>query len=121
MQIQKYKYAIPVLIILGTGVLAACSGSSSKKESDKPQEETKVKTAKPDNLMLTGAQMKNVGIEVGTIPQKNLDAVIKANGQLAVPPQNKADVSILSGGVIGRSRVAPARRRRLAIVLRCRR
>lgn len=101
MQIQKYKYYIPVLIILSTGMLAACSGGSAKKENDSPQT-TNVKTAKSDNITLTEAQMKNVGIEIGPIAQKNLDAVIKANGQLAVPPQNRADVSILSGGVISR-------------------
>lgn len=101
MQIQKYKYYIPVLIILGAGMLAACSGGSVKKENDSPQT-ANVKTAKSDNITLTEAQMKNVGIEIGPIDQKNLDAVIKANGQLAVPPQNRADVSILSGGVISR-------------------
>jgi cobalt-zinc-cadmium efflux system membrane fusion protein len=100
MQIQKYKYVVPVLIILSSGLLAACSGSSAKKESDSSEKAGNVKTAKPDNITLTEAQMKNVGIEIGPIAQKNLDAVIKANGQLAVPPQNKADVSILSGGVI---------------------
>ncbi|NHA05440.1 efflux RND transporter periplasmic adaptor subunit [Mucilaginibacter sp. HC2] len=101
MQIKKYKYYIPVLIIMSTGMLAACSGSSAKKENDSPQT-ANVKTAKSDNITLTEAQMKNVGIEIGPITQKNLDAVIKANGQLAVPPQNRADVSILSGGVISR-------------------
>ena len=44
--------------------------------------------------------MGSVGITVGTIERKNLDTVVKANGQLVVPPQNKADVSILSGGII---------------------
>ncbi len=101
MQIKKYKYYIPVLIIMGAGMLAACSGGSAKKENDSPQTAA-VKTAKSDNITLTEAQMKNVGIEIGPIAQKNLDAVIKANGQLAVPPQNRADVSILSGGVISR-------------------
>ncbi|MBB6111504.1 membrane fusion protein, cobalt-zinc-cadmium efflux system [Mucilaginibacter lappiensis] len=102
MQIQKYKYIIPALIIISVGTLAACSGGSPKKENDSPQVLTNVRSTKPDDITLTEAQMKNVGIEIGPIAQKNLDAVIKANGQLAVPPQNRADVSILSGGVISR-------------------
>src|SRR5690606_22491152 len=31
---------------------------------------------------------------------KNLNAVIKASGQLEVPPQNKADVNVLIGGIV---------------------
>jgi cobalt-zinc-cadmium efflux system membrane fusion protein len=52
------------------------------------------------SLVLSPRQMKNVGIETGPVSARNLEAVVKANGQLAVPPQNKADVSILSGGII---------------------
>ena len=55
---------------------------------------------KESGLELSAEQMKSVGIVTGPIEQKNLDAVVKANGQLAVPPQNKAEVSILSGGII---------------------
>jgi cobalt-zinc-cadmium efflux system membrane fusion protein len=52
------------------------------------------------SLVLNPRQMINVGIETGPVSARNLEAVVKANGQLAVPPQNKADVSILSGGII---------------------
>lgn len=56
-------------------------------------------------ITLNITQMKTVGIEIGKIEERNLDAVVKANGQLEVPPQNKADVSILSGGIIIRINV----------------
>ncbi|MDO6430375.1 efflux RND transporter periplasmic adaptor subunit [Flavitalea sp. BT771] len=49
---------------------------------------------------LTQQQMKAVGIEIGPIGEKNLHAVVKSSGQLAVPPQNKADVNVLMGGII---------------------
>ncbi|MGN6394742.1 MAG: efflux RND transporter periplasmic adaptor subunit [Mucilaginibacter sp.] len=97
MNIQTYKVFTVVLLL--TAALAACSGNTSKKEAD-TKDSTEVKEGKTDGLQLTAKQLQTVGIVIGPIAQKNLDSVIKANGQLAVPPQNKADVSILSGGII---------------------
>ena len=101
MQTQRYKIYIAILLIAGT-LFASCSGGSGKTaEKDK---ENSGKDAgnkeKESGLELSTEQMKTVGIVTGPIEQRNLDAVVKANGQLAVPPQNKADVSILSGGII---------------------
>jgi cobalt-zinc-cadmium efflux system membrane fusion protein len=99
MKYQAYKISITILLTAGT-LLASCTGGSDKtgdREKDTAKNENK---EKENALELTPEQMKSVGIETGPIEQKNLDAVIKANGQLAVPPQNKADVSILSGGII---------------------
>jgi len=100
MNIQKYKFTILALLL--TGSLASCSGDSDKKEARVEEKNgiAEAKKEKSDGLELTAEQMQTVGIVIGPIAQKNLDSVIKANGQLAVPPQNKADVSILSGGII---------------------
>jgi cobalt-zinc-cadmium efflux system membrane fusion protein len=99
MKHQIYKVYITVLLIAGT-MLASCSGGSEK-TGNKEKDTTKIENKeKEGGLELSLEQMKSVGIEIGPIEQKNLDAVVKANGQLAVPPQNKADVSILSGGII---------------------
>ncbi|QEM09072.1 efflux RND transporter periplasmic adaptor subunit [Mucilaginibacter rubeus] len=97
MNYQAYKIYGAILLIAGA-LLTSCSGGSENKEKESPKAETK---DKENGLELSDAQMKSVGITIGPIEQKNLDAVVKANGQLAVPPQNKADVSILSGGIIG--------------------
>lgn len=97
-------------------MMVACSRSSNKEEQkQEPVKETAV--AKNNALELTAQQMQNVGIEVGPIPQMNLDAVIKASGQLAVPPQNKADVSLLSGGVISHINVLEGQQVRKGQVL----
>jgi cobalt-zinc-cadmium efflux system membrane fusion protein len=100
MNIQKYKLLTTALFI---GVmLASCSGDTGKKETDNKDNPgtAEAKKEKVDGLELTSEQMATVGIVTGPIEKRNLDSVIKANGQLAVPPQNKADVSILSGGII---------------------
>lgn len=98
MNIRKYKI-IPAAFLVAIA-FASCSGDSGKLERDKKENAESTEAKKPDGLELTAAQMQTVGIVTGPIAQKNLDSVIKANGQLAVPPQNKADVSILSGGII---------------------
>ncbi|MDN5289095.1 MAG: efflux transporter, family, subunit [Mucilaginibacter sp.] len=83
-------------------LLVSCSGNNKGKENTSQKEPAEVvKKDKTEGLELTPEQMKTVGITIGPVEQRNLDAVVKANGQLAVPPQNKADVSILSGGIIG--------------------
>jgi cobalt-zinc-cadmium efflux system membrane fusion protein len=101
MQTQHCKIYIIILLMAGT-LFASCSGGSGKtaeKEKENSGKEAGNKE-KENGLELSPEQMKTVGIVTGPIEQKNLDAVVKANGQLAVPPQNKADVSILSGGII---------------------
>ncbi len=110
------KLKIYIAALFAVTIMAACSGPASKEEQKKEpaKEEPAIKAGA---LELTGQQMKNVGIEVGPIPQKNLDAVIKASGQLAVPPQNKADASLLSGGVISHINVLEGQQVRKGQVL----
>ncbi|HEV8079709.1 MAG TPA: efflux RND transporter periplasmic adaptor subunit [Chitinophagaceae bacterium] len=82
----------------------SCGSSGNKKVVS---EETKTDTIKKetDVAEVTPEQMKAVGIEIGVIEQQNLTSVVKASGQLTVPPQNKAVVNALVGGVIRRINV----------------
>ena len=49
---------------------------------------------------LTEAQMKAVDIQLGKIEQKDLNNVVRANGEMDLDPQKKAEVSSLLGGII---------------------
>ena len=51
-------------------------------------------------VTLTDEQVKTVGIEIGSVEQKQLSAAMKANGFLRVPNNNKAHVTSLFGGII---------------------
>lgn len=70
--------------------------SCGEKKTEEAHEEEKSET----EIALTEAQFKTIGIETGSIEMKNLNTIIKANGYTAVPPQNRADVSTLIGGVV---------------------
>ena len=99
MKLQTLKTIL--VLLLSAVVLYACSGTQTK--TDKEPTETAEAGAEEEastDLSLSKAQMETVGITIGPIVQRNLNTVIKTSGQLAVPPQNKADVSVLSGGMI---------------------
>lgn len=51
-------------------------------------------------IQLTPEQVKAIGLETGNIEQRNLNSVLKVNGKLMLPPQNQAQVSMLSGGIV---------------------
>ncbi len=86
-----------MLLIAGV-LMASCS------QQPKAEEKEDAKTEKPkaiaEGVTLTQSQLDAVGIRLGTIEQKNLKSVVKASGQLEVPPQNKAEVTLLMGGVV---------------------
>ena len=91
--------------LIATVTLSSCGNAGNKKVTK--EEKAKTDTTKKEEGIaeLTAEQMKAVGIEIGVIEQKNLTSVVKASGQLTVPPQNKAVVNALVGGVIRRINV----------------
>lgn len=103
MNINHKKTAKKIMVMLLSGmILMACQGNQKADNTVETGHEEHEEAAE---LALTAAQMKAVGITIGPLERKNLNAVVKANGQLAVPPQNKADVSVLSGGIIRQIKV----------------
>ncbi|KJF43608.1 efflux RND transporter periplasmic adaptor subunit [Draconibacterium sediminis] len=89
---KKYSY-IAALIFL---VLLQYSCTQGQHETVENEEENEVVT----EAIFTPVQYKNAGIELGHIEYKNLRNVVKSNGYLEVPPQNKANVAPVMGGII---------------------
>lgn len=87
------------LLIYTLLAISICSLSCGSKDEKKEHTEAKAKDGN-GAIVLTDDQIKSVGIQIGVIEQKNLLSVVKATGQLAVPPQNKADVNVLVGGIV---------------------
>jgi len=88
------------ILILPIFLLFGCKGNKEAEPVTKEDKDS-ARVEKPrGKLELSQEQIKAVGIEIGPMEQKNLHAVVKASGQLAVPPQNKADVNVLMGGII---------------------
>jgi cobalt-zinc-cadmium efflux system membrane fusion protein len=83
-------------------LLLATSCSSS------PEKAVEAEKAVDENVVtLTDAQIKNAGIETGTIQSENLNAVLKVNGVVDVPPQNIVSISFPLGGYLKNTMLLP--------------
>lgn len=105
------KFLITIMIFTSLVFVTSC-GSKSAAETEKtaeakPEEEKKNEHANPNTATLTEEQIKSIGIEIGTIEQKQLTAAVKANGVLKVPNQNKASINSIYSGVIKSLLVQP--------------
>ena len=99
---KKGKNGIALLsLLLLFAFCVGCANSAVEKEEKTTEAKDSATSENSHGLIeLSDAQMKAVGIAIGNIELKNLKAVVKASGQLAVPPQNRADVNVLLGGIV---------------------
>lgn len=85
----------------------SCKQGSTESDSSKESEVHAHEEETGNEVSLSQAQMKAIGIELGSIEQKELQNVIKANGFLKVPNQSKAQVTSLYSGQIRTIYVRP--------------
>ncbi len=78
--------------------LIACSENKEPSESDTA---VATSTAAPSDVVSFSIEQQKVsGITLGSIAQRALSDRVTANGQLQLPPQNKASINPLMGGVV---------------------
>ncbi|MCD0464790.1 efflux RND transporter periplasmic adaptor subunit [Flavobacterium sp. ENC] len=68
--------------------------------NEKKAEEIHEEEASENEVSLTAVQFKTVGIQFGSVENRNLNTIIKANGYTTVPPQNSAKIATLLGGTV---------------------
>ncbi len=106
------KLLIILTIFFSLVSVISCGSKSSNAEADttgvaKTEEGHTDEHENPNTATLTEEQIKSIGIELGTIEQKQLTASVKANGVLKVPNQNQAAVNSIYSGVIKSLLVQP--------------
>ncbi|HEX8059966.1 MAG TPA: efflux RND transporter periplasmic adaptor subunit [Cyclobacteriaceae bacterium] len=69
-----------------------------KQQAD--QSEAQTHPEDENTIELTAAQVKNAGIELGKLQQRQISGVVKANGVLDVPPQQLVSISVPLGGFL---------------------
>jgi cobalt-zinc-cadmium efflux system membrane fusion protein len=68
---------------------------------NKKSEEETLETTTVENLTtLTDAQIKNAGIQIGKVEEKEISSTLKLNGKIDVPPQNLVSISVPMGGYL---------------------
>lgn len=101
---------ISLISLIAACFLSACQPKSKDKEKTEKAQEVAAKEkagVKPGDVMLTKKQFDVMKIELGSPVTKNLINIVKANGFITSPPQNKATVSPVIGGVIKSITVIP--------------
>lgn len=97
------KFLIIVTMLTATIAFFSCSNKGNTEAAKSEEEHTDEDTdehASPTIAVLSEEQIKSIGIELGTIEEKQLTAALKTNGVLKVPNQNKAKVNSVYSGVI---------------------
>jgi len=100
------KFFIIAILFAGLAALVSCN-SKSTAETATTEEGHEDEHANTNTAMLTEEQIKSIGIELGSIEEKQLTASLKTNGILQVPNQNKASINSLYSGVIKSLLVQP--------------
>ena len=92
--------SIFIVILFNLGFLLSCGNRSNAPEKSKEPEQSAIPDSADSGTSLTREQMKSIGLELGSIEEKQLTATLKANGFLKVPNQNKAGITSLYSGTI---------------------
>jgi cobalt-zinc-cadmium efflux system membrane fusion protein len=94
---ELFKIMLGVLLTL---FISGCGHSHDTNSEENVEEQHDDHEAVVNTVELTPQQYKAIGIELGSIEQKNLSATLKTTGFLKVPPQNKANISAPIGGMV---------------------
>lgn len=93
---NKKRFLGNIAIIAFATIMFACGNNGKAKLTqgeEATHEESHIAT-------LTDEQIRTVGIEVGKIEMRSMNASIRASGTLRVPNNYKADITTLYGGVV---------------------
>ena len=94
-----------IFFLLISLFLLNCGKDKTSEHSEEITTEETHEEAPSNIASLTDEQIKAVGITLGKIENKDLETLVKANGNLRVPNDNKATVTSLYGGIIKTLRV----------------
>lgn len=82
-------------------MVTACNNQSENdNHDDHGHEEETGHHQEGENVHFSLAQFDALDMQVGALPTRNMSAVVQANGQLEVPPQNEATVTAIIGANI---------------------
>jgi len=90
-----------LLILSYTGLLLSACGNPPVAEQ--PQADS----VSGNTVTLTDAQYRNAGIETDTLENRTVSSVLKLNGKIDVPPQNRVSISVPLGGYLKATELLP--------------
>jgi len=101
---MKFNIKLIFSIITVIGLMTACGEKQEHVEGDgHGHGEEAAHTeheGEGESVHFSSAQFKAIDMKVDTLMKRNISAVVQANGQLEVPPQNEATVTAILGANI---------------------
>lgn len=95
---MKFIYSIIFFLLFA---LASCKSNSKETAKAETKTDSTYKEEHAETeVQLTDEQIKAIDLQTGSIEQRNLKTTLKVNGKLMLPPQNQAQVSLLTGGLV---------------------
>ncbi len=89
-----------IIFLSALYILFTACGSKKKEEANA--------TAPVLNMVkLTDIQMKNAGVVIAKMEQKEIASILKVNGKVDVPPQNMVSISVPLGGYLKSTKLLP--------------
>ena len=89
-----------IIFLSALYILFTACGSKKKEEANA--------TAPVLNMVkLTDIQMKNAGVVIAKMEQKEIASILKVNGKVDVPPQNMVYISVPLGGYLKSTKLLP--------------
>lgn len=101
---KKVKFILSVFLI---SFFISCDSDKKKAETEDHVKEHEHGGEDENEVTLSEGQIRAIGLEFGEVQMKELNNIIKANGFLKVPNQNKAQVTSLYSGKIKSIYVQP--------------
>ena len=89
--------AVTLIAIAGFSFFTGAGNAETHESHEGHDHEEK---ADFDNILLTQQQLNTADIRMGEVAERQLDAMLQANGQLVLRSQNVGDVASLMGGVV---------------------
>jgi len=82
--------------------ITSCKNKATETKAEPTAKDSTASKEEPTatEVELTDDQIKAIDLQTGSIEQRNLKSTLKVNGKLTLPPQNQAQVSILTGGIV---------------------
>ncbi|MGQ3012091.1 MAG: efflux RND transporter periplasmic adaptor subunit [Flavobacteriales bacterium] len=100
MKAKTIYILLAVVLLSGTALYFILRKPKAAQETSAETPDTESAESGEREVELSEAQYKTSGIQLGSFEKKNLSEVIHANGYTKLPPQNQADVSVFTGGLI---------------------
>lgn len=100
--IIKNSFGLIALLVF----LAACRGTNPGEEADHMEEmDNQIHGSEDDHhqeegVLFSQDQFNALHMVTGKLPRRNISAIVEANGELEVPPQNEATVTAIIGANI---------------------